>query len=255
MLYTYNKFSVAAKALAMALGIKRIKQENSRFKWNKTVLNFGSTVMPEGSEHCAIINHPELVKVAIQKDLCLAWLWSKGVSVPPFSTTMEGAEKLFEKDSDVVFCRTKLCGKGGEGIVMANSPDELVLCDLYVKYIPKKDEYRVHVVDGQVIDFSRKARNRDIPDEEINWKVRNHDNGFIFMREGVEPPLKVLTEALNAVTALKLEFGAVDVIWNEKHEQAYVLEVNTAPGLEGTTLERYRDALSKYFYLPVPKRR
>ncbi|MNY63636.1 hypothetical protein D3C86_2006230 [compost metagenome] len=45
-----------------------------------------------------------------------------------------------------------------------------------------------------------------------------------------------------AVNAIGLTFGAVDVIWNEYRHQAYVLEVNTAPGLTGTTLEKYAEA-------------
>jgi D-alanine-D-alanine ligase-like ATP-grasp enzyme len=36
-----------------------------------------------------------------------------------------------------------------------------------------------------------------------------------------------------------LDFGAVDIIYNAKRNECYVLEVNTAPGLEGTTVEKY----------------
>ena len=36
-----------------------------------------------------------------------------------------------------------------------------------------------------------------------------------------------------------LDFGAVDVLWNERQQKAYVCEVNTAPGLEGITLDNY----------------
>ena len=36
-----------------------------------------------------------------------------------------------------------------------------------------------------------------------------------------------------------LTFGAIDVIWNEHQQKAFVLEINTAPGIEGTTVEKY----------------
>jgi D-alanine-D-alanine ligase-like ATP-grasp enzyme len=36
-----------------------------------------------------------------------------------------------------------------------------------------------------------------------------------------------------------LDFGAVDVIWNAQKEKPYVLEINTAPGLEGQTIADY----------------
>ena len=46
-------------------------------------------------------------------------------------------------------------------------------------------------------------------------------------------------QAVAAVVALGLDFGAVDVVYNVKEQKAYVLEVNSAPGLSGTTLDKY----------------
>jgi glutathione synthase/RimK-type ligase-like ATP-grasp enzyme len=117
---------------------------------------------------------------------------------------------------------------------------------LYVEYIKKKEEYRVHVAFGHIIDVQRKGRNRDVPDEDVNWQVRNHGNGFIYMRGGVDIPDCCRSLALAAVESLGLDFGAVDVIWNEHEDRWYVLEVNTAPGLSGTTLEKYADAFDPW---------
>jgi D-alanine-D-alanine ligase-like ATP-grasp enzyme len=41
----------------------------------------------------------------------------------------------------------------------------------------------------------------------------------------------------------------VDIIYNEKCNQCYVLEVNSRPGLSGTTLDNYCEALIKEFNL------
>ena len=43
--------------------------------------------------------------------------------------------------------------------------------------------------------------------------------------------------------SIGLDFGAVDVIYNGHSNRAYVLEINTAPGLTGTTLDNYAAAL------------
>jgi D-alanine-D-alanine ligase-like ATP-grasp enzyme len=74
----------------------------------------------------------------------------------------------------------------------------------------------------------------------INGMVRNHENGFIYARQEIAPPKKVIDEAVKAVSALGLNFGGVDVIYNEKKDAAYVLESNSSIGLEpeGTTLKR-----------------
>ena len=112
---------------------------------------------------------------------------------------------------------------------------------MYVKYIPKKSEWRVHVFRGEVVDVQRKARRREVPDDKINWLIRNHDNGFVFARgeERGEIANGVEEQALAAVAASGLDFGAVDVIYNEARDMAYVLEINTAPGIEGSTLDGY----------------
>jgi D-alanine-D-alanine ligase-like ATP-grasp enzyme len=49
----------------------------------------------------------------------------------------------------------------------------------------------------------------------------------------------VRAQAFKAMASSALDFVAVDVVWNEHEKQAYVLEINTAPGLEGATVESY----------------
>jgi len=49
----------------------------------------------------------------------------------------------------------------------------------------------------------------------------------------------VVEQASLAIAALGLDFGAVDIIWNNHYQLATVLEVNTAPGLEGQTITDY----------------
>lgn len=154
-----------------------------------------------------------------------------------------------------------LNGNSGAGIRLVEPEENLSHAPLYVKYVPKKQEYRVHVCGGEAVDVQRKARRKDVEDGAINWKIRNHDNGFIFARnEGDVTPPDVIAQAVRGVNALGLAFGAVDVIFNEKEQKAYVLEVNTAPGLSGATLDgyvkRFQDYLSGAVALPkqeIPK--
>ena len=50
----------------------------------------------------------------------------------------------------------------------------------------------------------------------------------------------VITEATKAFNQIEgLTFGSVDVIYNEHRDKAYVLEVNTASGLSGETVDDY----------------
>lgn len=181
---------------------------------------------------------------------------------PEFSTSSMDAQMWINQGYTVVE-RHILNGNSGAGIRLVEPGGEEAIsrAPLYVRYVPKKQEYRVHVCGGQAVDIQRKARRKDVEDDAINWKIRNHDNGFIFARnEGDVVPPDVIIQSVKAVSLLGLAFGAVDVIFNDKEQKAYVLEVNTAPGLSGTTLEgylsRFRDYLDGKVALPeqvVPK--
>lgn len=250
MIYSYNFNSQSAKDLAETLGIKRIKHERSKFKGNpnKTVINWGCSVLPEEVAKCKVINSPESVSKAVNK---LSFFKAvDGIARTPEWTTGAAVALQWMQDGYVVLSRTKLTGHSGDGIVI-NGPAnaEVILAPLYVKYIKKKDEYRVHVMRGQVIDVQRKARKEDVPDDKINWLIRNHANGFVFVRGEAlgEVPQDVIDQAVLAVNALGLDFGAADVIWNDHRKQAFVLEVNSAPGLTGTTLKKYAENLNELF--------
>lgn len=244
-IYPYKAGSESAKALAEALGVKRIKHKNSKFKWsrNKVVINWGASKLPDEVAKCVVLNAPEAVSKASNKRSFFEAV-SNHCSTVPFTTEQAKALEWLEEGHTVV-ARTVLNGHSGQGIVLVEPGQELVNAPLYTKYIPKKHEYRVHVFGNKEIDVQRKARKKDVPDEDVNWKIRNLKGGFIFARgEDVvgEVPADVKNQAVLSVGALGLTFGAVDVIWSEKEQKAYVVEVNTAPGLAGTTLDKYVEA-------------
>ena len=82
--------------------------------------------------------------------------------------------------------------------------------------------------------------------DDPNWQVRNHANGFIYGRIGIAPPSCVLEVAMETFRKFDLDFGAVDVIYTENINRAYALEINTAPGLEGQTVISYAEELARY---------
>lgn len=243
-IYPYKKYSASAAVLSKALGIKRIKHDKSRFvgRGNRTVINWGATDLPDQVRKCNILNHPACVAMASNKLALLSVLEEHdGVNIPEFTQDREEAQQWAE-EGDAVVCRTLLRASAARGIVMADTPDEVVAAPLYTKYVKKKDEYRVHVFNGEIIDFQRKARKLEIPDDDIDWRVRVHANGFNFIREGVALPDAVSHQALACMHPTGLHFGAVDIIYQPRADKAYVLEINTAPGLEGQTLETYSKA-------------
>jgi glutathione synthase/RimK-type ligase-like ATP-grasp enzyme len=227
--HPYKQGSRSAAALANALGGKVLKRENSKYirRPGDVVINWGDS--KAGNLSC--LNLGGNVATAANKYQSFLRLREAGVNVPRFSS-----DKGTVDWDGLTVVRHKLTGHSGEGIELRDASD-LPNAPLYVEYVPKKAEYRVHVVGKRVVLVQRKAR--DPRCDNPNWKVRNHDNGFIFVRNDVDPDPQVVEQAVKAVVALGLDFGAADIIWNEKQKRAVVLEVNTAPGLEGSTINDY----------------
>jgi glutathione synthase/RimK-type ligase-like ATP-grasp enzyme len=234
-LYCYNNGSQGATLLAKMLGCKKIKHEGSKFKpnANKTVINWGSGNCPYNAINVKTTD-------ASNKLTAFKKMFNAGVSVPVFTENKNIAEQ-YAKGGKTVFARKLLNSHSGKGIVAFKDGDPVPDAPLYVEYIPKKFEFRVHIMKGKVIHVQQKK----LKTGHAPHQVRNLDNGYIFAINDIEVPASVITEAGAAVQALGLDFGAVDIVYNEKHQKAYVLEVNTAPGLCDTTAKIYAEAFNE----------
>lgn len=249
-----SKASDGVLSLKQHMGIKKIKVEESKFKGKpeKTVINWGSTKLPPEVLKCNVLNLPD--KIALASNKLTFFNRVKQVYpeiIPPFTENVQDAITWL-KEGYTIVCRTILNGSGGAGIVLVDKdtePFKIPKAPLYVQYVPKKEEYRIHVIKNNVIDFQRKVRSTrsDIPVSETNFKIRNLENGFIYQRENVNPNESVFDVAKKAIEVSGLDFGAVDVIFGSKSKVPYVLEINTAPGLQGMTIENYAKAFKDYF--------
>ena len=131
----------------------------------------------------------------------------------------------------------------------------MVQSPLYTLDYEKNREYRVHVFDGKVIDVQIKKKRSATTLEgmgiEANPDVRNMANGYVFCRANIRRNEGMEKACVDAIAALQLTFGAVDVL-GKVDEEANALvdfaicEVNTAPALEGTTMAVYMAALSDF---------
>lgn len=255
----YKVGSESARVLADSLNCKRMKLENSSVtdKKDLTLINWGnSTIDLSSFRQARVLNKPHKIRNAshkldffktIERDNADSIL---PVKIPDWTTHVSVARQWYDEGHDVVI-RNVLQGHSGEGLDLVRYDDNvsassaIYQAPLYTKYMKKRDEYRVHVVKNTPILIQRKAVPHGTTPE--NYQIRNHSNGFVFTISDVNPPVAVISNAINAVNVLGLDFGAVDVIWNERNKEATVLEVNTACGLAGdTTRARYAQAFENY---------
>ena len=241
-IYPYKAGSKSAKALAEALGCRRIRLTNSRYvpRRHHAIINWGSSSMRYPANGL-LLNQPTAVGLAGNKLAAFRRMGVAGVDIPRTTT---GAEAAYQWDTDVMIRRT-LHGHSGQGCVYVDRSDRELLCagnaPLYVEYIKKSAEYRFHVMAGKVIDVQQKRVRSDSVGN--NFQIRSHANGWIFARTGIDAAPAAYKLATDAVTALGLDFGAVDIIYNSHRNEYFVLEVNTAPGLEGETVTNYANAI------------
>lgn len=230
-----------------------VRSDSPRFKARDTdlIINWGNSNKADWNNHPLVLykrlNVCPSVAIAVNKLKTFQALQDK-CNIPEWTTDPILAQQWADEGYEVLL-RNKLTGFGGKGIELFTQEmnDHFKLnnkCPLFVKYKKKKKEFRVHVFNGEVIDVTQKKKRKDF-DGEINTKIRNYGNGWVYCREDIVEPEDLRTQAVLAVHSLDLDFGAVDCIWNEKENKTYVLEANTAPGLEGTTIEAYKNAILK----------
>ena len=147
--------------------------------------------------------------------------------------------------SNDIYCRTTLTGHSGRGIVIATNNYEIVDAPLYTLATKHKYEYRVHVFKGKVLYVQQKKKR--LSGTTINRGIRNHDNGWVYCTPTDTPSELLLSSCVRAVSLLGLDFGAVDVGYRVRDSKIFVFEINTAPGLVGTTLDKYADAIYNYY--------
>lgn len=260
----YKLGSGTAKALANLLSCLRIHHDPAKSKYQSLsgedlIYNFGNshlgyTWMDKMYNKGFVLNHPSAIVNASHKKKFFATV-QEGIDLGNLPNTMLPAWTLNKLkacdmiDQGKVYCRTLTRANKGRGIVVAHAPEEIVNAPLYVQGImDAKREYRVHVFKGKVIDLVAKV----IPSGEgdnVNNDIRNHDNGWVFARSAVTIPdsirAKLSASAIELCNYIHLDVGAIDMI-RDMDDNIYVLEANTAPGMEGTTLERYAEALVAY---------
>lgn len=241
--FPYRAGSRGAKAFADAVGGRVLLRKGSKYRYREgdLVINWGASDCPFHGR--GVANQPDAIEPASNKLKCFNLMKDAGVSVPPFWTRKED----IPNDAFPIMCRTKLQAHSGEGIVVAERREQLVNAPLYTQYIKKKHEYRVHCLrkpgkGTSIITAQRKAKKNGVAD--ADFMVRNLANGFVYVMEG-KTPACVGNEAIKALESTGLAFGAVDVIYNEHQEKAFVLEINTAPGLEDRTAEAYAKAFKE----------
>jgi len=179
-----------------------------------------------------------------QKGKIEQYTWFKSQALPALEFTCSTSEAKEWAATGPVICRKLTHSSEGKGIVVAETPEEVVPAPVYTKYRKKKKEFRVHVFRNQVVHVLEKRRKSNY-EGTADAKIRNIANGYVFCSEGVVEPSGLRELALAASKVTASDFKGVDIGYNEKLNHLFVIEVNSAPGIEGTNVDRYIEVILK----------
>lgn len=182
-------------------------------------------------------------------DKLTQYRWFKDNNIPAleFTTDMLEVEASI-KQGELWFGRKLLNASCGTGIVVMEDACHLIPCPVYTKYKKKKREFRVHVLthpdngSKQVVSITEKRKRKEFEGER-NTKIRNLANGYVFCQEVENVPEGLCALAISASCVSESSFAGVDIGYNEKTNSLFVIEVNSAPGIEGTNLTKYVEGI------------
>lgn len=265
VIFPYNMSSQTSKAIQLQInsaGLARCLRvyPDRTYRPNRDdiIINWGNSKKPHWwQDDLQLLNGFDEVRNAVNKLVTFNKL-HRFLHVPPFTTNKDVVKQWFAEGVDKVYARQILTGHGGEGIAVLTPNMEIPDAPLYTKKIKADREYRVfvgrtsratnegtgigHRWDYWMISQSRKLRltkehlfERNI---ELDKDVRNLHNGWIYSRME-SCPRKVTALAQEVIAIMDLDFGAVDVLYNSKTSETTCLEINTAPGLEGSALAEF----------------
>lgn len=228
---------VTGERLGQYLGVPHGRECDDRFDY---LIRWGSRRSVSFRPRREVLNSMSAQENNTDKFAALQQLDSAGVPVPDYTRDRDeirntfGYPALGRADDHTRGQDINLIMQWRDAYLTSNN-------DHFVEYIPTEYEYRMHVIDGEVVKVHEKRLRSEADNHPF---IRNHETGWIFMEPRDEPPADQV--AIDAVGALGLDFGAVDIIKEEGTGDAYVLEVNTAPSLDEANLERYGDHFADY---------
>lgn len=223
MILYHRSTALTGRRLARLLGLKHGSTPKGLIS-----VRWGSSVShtPDISP-----NTQESIRLASNGRKSLLHLRDSGLLVPKVYTTppdndypILGRRINHRAGKDIIWCKTK------EEATKANS-------SYFTGYMSVVSEFRVHVFGGKPLRMFRKVGGE-------NELIRTSTFGWEYRRSDMSKHPKACEVAVNAVGALGLCFGGVDLGWGK--DGYVVFEVNTGPALNTISLLYYAQKLEAY---------
>ena len=141
----------------------------------------------------------------------------------------------------VVMARSSVRGQRGSGLQVVMGGQQLPDAAIYTEYLPHKREFRVNLFKDRVVSIREKVRQRGVTGD---FHIRNQANGYITTHCRPDAPRTLLGDvSLAARKVSGSDFVGVDIGYNEYYNRAFVIEVNSGPSIEGSSVALFVEAI------------
>lgn len=169
-----------------------------------------------------VINKMDAICATVDKNNASRIFAEKGISTPP-------------RTDDVPCVGRASWHTQGQGFWLCWEASQVVSAqeegaNYFIKYIPIKQEYRIHVLGDEAAFVQRKYSQVRVSTAFMGIQGFR-DDWHKQVLPISEAPRSAITQAIRAVKVLGLDFGGVDVVMSIANNMPYVLEVNSGPAL------------------------
>jgi glutathione synthase/RimK-type ligase-like ATP-grasp enzyme len=209
----------------------------------KVIFRYGNSVTfgRDNNFHGLVINPAKATEQSANKLTCRRILVENGFPVP----AVYDIDGFMNVPVYPVIARP-FHHSQGRRFYVANDPAELMKYferGCYAQdVVDKKDEFRLFILNGKIIEASIKVKAR----ADADMMIRNHRKGWVFDRIRVadlNQPMK--SACVDAVNIIGLNWCAVDAcIANDG--TPYIFELNSAPGLIPRKAQRLAEKINQY---------
>lgn len=251
--YAYTSAATSGQALAKSLNATFVHPGDpvpaaDLCSSSTVIINWGhgDLVVPPGPH---VLNPADAIARAVNKTSAFTAFRENAVPHPSFTRSRATALGwLAAAPSRPIYCRTRVSGADGAGLVVARNASELVEAPLYTQgFTGQIDEYRATVFHDTVTTLQLKVVVSGRQGS-ANQDVRTTAGGWGFDVFDVRSRPAAIPIAIRAVQSLGLDFGGVDLlrVTENGQESWYVLEVNTAPTLTPYACSKLSRVMSRY---------
>jgi hypothetical protein len=214
-----------ARLLSRKLGFELARGDETES--HPVVIRWGNSTASLHGSHQLVLNEARAIRRCANKYEARKYMASEGIVTP---RVIEPEEVESHNVEYPILARKKFHRRGQYFEIVSGYEEAMsfITQDWFLQeLIPFEREYRLIGIGGEVIEYNRKVPNDD--KEVKEYEPRNHEHGYWFKlvkRRNV--PQCVIDEGVKA--ARFADITATDILYSTDGN-AYVLEVNTAPGL------------------------